>query len=87
MTRENKNGGLGAAPAFAAALTIPFFQDNYLKNQCTAISRKIFAPTKYCSLCADCKDFSYSGLSRAPTTWSLLPEDHPARQDTETGRK
>ena len=24
---QNKNGGLGAAPAFAAALTSPFFQD------------------------------------------------------------
>jgi hypothetical protein len=36
----------GAAPAFAAALTSPFFQDNQLNNQSSEFSRKIFALAK-----------------------------------------
>lgn len=32
----------GGRPAFAAALTIPFFQDNLLKDESNDISRKIF---------------------------------------------
>jgi hypothetical protein len=40
----HKKGGLGATPAFAAAPTSPFFQDNLLNIQSTQFSRKIFKP-------------------------------------------
>jgi hypothetical protein len=48
-----KKGGLGATPAFAAAPTIPFFQDNLLKIECVEFSRNFqikipgrFSPTR-----------------------------------------
>ncbi len=37
---RKQKSGLEAAPAFAAALTSPFFQDNQLKNQSAGVSRK-----------------------------------------------